>query len=141
MTLFPLNQAPSHSPRSFPAPTIREPCAVPCGAGDDAQTVECQVECASLISSVAGRNASTLLSGGALGAVEGLLERIAPKHRSASIGVFSSDSLSPGPEEEGGNSFSRLRSRPSLHARIPSCPFYGTGPERPLWDSGAWGPR
>lgn len=120
---------------------IRESCALPRGAGDDAQTAECQVECASLISSVAGRNASTLLNGGALGAVEGLLERLAPEHRSASVGVVSSDPLSSGPAEGEDNSYRRLRSRPSLHARIPSCPFYGTGPERPLRDSGAWGPR
>lgn len=35
------------------------------------------------MSSIAGRNAATLLAGGALGAVEEMLERLAGKHRSA----------------------------------------------------------
>lgn len=50
-------------------------------AGDDAQSVECQMECACLMSSVAGRAASLLIAGGALGAVEGMLERLGGNHR------------------------------------------------------------
>lgn len=49
--------------------------------GDDAQTVECQVECARLMSSVAGQAASLLIDSGALGAVEGMLKQLGGKHR------------------------------------------------------------
>lgn len=49
--------------------------------GDDAQTVECQVECARLMSSMAGQAASLLIDGGALGSVEGMLEQLGGKHR------------------------------------------------------------
>lgn len=59
-------------------------CAHTTFSGDDAQTMDCQVECARLMSSIAGRDAATLLAGGALRAVEGMLERLAGKHRSAS---------------------------------------------------------
>ncbi|CAM9197891.1 unnamed protein product, partial [Ectocarpus fasciculatus] len=51
-------------------------------SGDDAQTVECQVECARLMSSVAGQAASLLIDGGALGAIEGMLEQLGGKHSS-----------------------------------------------------------
>lgn len=49
--------------------------------GDDVQTVECEVECARLMSSVAGQAASLLIDGGALGAVEGMLKQLGGKHR------------------------------------------------------------
>ncbi|CAB1117939.1 unnamed protein product [Ectocarpus sp. CCAP 1310/34] len=51
-------------------------------SGDDAQTVECQVECARLISSLAGKAASLLIDGGALGAIEGMLEQLGGNHSS-----------------------------------------------------------
>ncbi|CAM9435411.1 unnamed protein product, partial [Pylaiella littoralis] len=51
-------------------------------SGDDAQAVECQVESARLMSSVAGQAAALLIDGGALGAVEGMLERLGGKHTS-----------------------------------------------------------
>ncbi|CAM9588135.1 unnamed protein product [Ectocarpus sp. 4 AP-2014] len=49
---------------------------------DDAQTVECQVECARLMSSLAGQAASLLIDGGALGAIEGMLEQLGGNHSS-----------------------------------------------------------
>eukprot|EP00752_Nemacystus_decipiens_P007872 g7033.t1 len=52
------------------------------GTGDDAQTVECQVECARLMSSVAGQAASLLIDGGALESVEGMLDQLGGKHSS-----------------------------------------------------------
>lgn len=54
-------------------------------AGDDAQTVECQVECARLLSSIAGRSSSLLLSGGALGTLEDMLERLGAEQRFAHV--------------------------------------------------------
>lgn len=50
--------------------------------GDDVQAVECQVECARLMCTMAGRAASVLTGGGALAAIEGMLERLGGKHRS-----------------------------------------------------------
>eukprot|EP00903_Cladosiphon_okamuranus_P010933 g10326.t1 len=52
------------------------------GTGDDAQTVECQVACARLMSSVAGQASSLLIGGGALGSVEGMLEQLGGKYSS-----------------------------------------------------------
>lgn len=69
---------------SLPTPNLRSaPLSTlsPTPEGDDAQTVECQVECARLMSSVAGQAASLLIDGGALGSVEGMLEQLGGKHR------------------------------------------------------------
>lgn len=110
--------------------------------GDDAQTFECQVECARFISSVAGRNSSTLLTGGALGAIEDLLERLAQKHRSA-ISTPLSDLSVPVPTSSTSEGYSSSnptrRSRPSLHVRIPSLPCLGEGIERLLGEGGRGG--
>lgn len=71
--------------RSKRLPSIPLAAHVLAEAGDDAQTVECQVECARLLSSIAGRSSSLLLSGGALGTLEDMLERLGAEQRFAHV--------------------------------------------------------